>query len=97
MMRVHRRVSAAYGDCLLVLLQAEESHVARNRRIYRQKRVTRAKSLRLLQRLQPALRLAAARIGISQSRMTKGKIGIQLERFGYVHHGRFGAPSPRIA
>src|SRR5262245_63562338 len=89
MIRVQRRVGATYRDCFLVLFEAEECHVARNRRIYRQKGIAGAESLRLLQRFQSALRLPAAGIGISQPCITEGKVRIQFEGFGEMHHRRF--------
>src|SRR5262245_466320 len=97
MMRVQRRVGATYGNCFLVLFHTEESHVASHRRIYRQKWIAGAEPLGLLQRFEPALRLPAACIGISQPCITEGKVRIQFERFRKMHYGRIGTPPGRVA
>src|SRR5262245_16341335 len=96
MVRMHRRVSATYGNRFFVLLHAEESHVAGNWRVYGEERVAWAEPLRLFKALQPAFGLSAARIGISEPRITNRKIRIQLEGFGKMHHGRLRPTAARV-
>src|SRR6476469_7273029 len=91
---MERDGGAAYVDGVLIVAEREQRHVAHRRRVDREKRIARAQAMRLLERLEPALRLAADRQRIALARMGEREARIELDRPGQVHQGRLRlAPS----
>ena len=64
--------------------------------IDRQKRIARAQAVCLLQRLQPAFRLAADRHGISEPGVAERKAGIEFDRLRQMLERELGTPPARV-
>src|SRR5262245_59731770 len=95
MVRILCRNGPAYCNRGFVLLKGKQSHVTHNGCVDRQERIAWTETLRLLQGLQPALRLATTRKRISKAGMAKSKIGIEFDALQRMHYGQVRVSAPR--
>ena len=96
MMGVQRRGRTADGNRLLVGTERKQRHVPHRRSIDREEGIARAEPLRLLQRLQTTLRLAAAGQGVTEAGIAEREVRIQIDGLRKVADRQFGTTSPRV-